>query len=163
MVEPYVIRQAAPADLPEIADLDYEAFSPYGTAESHAVFAARLAAFPEGFIVAEVEGTIAGYGCSEKWRQDREPVLNEDPTQIHCSDGRIFCITGMAVRRAQRGKGLGLAILDYLISMGHHHNCASIILETTHAQGLYARRGFQVIREREQDSVRLSIMQLELA
>ena len=36
----YWIRRATEADLPEVADLDYEAFSPYGTAESPIVFAA---------------------------------------------------------------------------------------------------------------------------
>ncbi|CAG0987996.1 hypothetical protein PLCT2_02301 [Planctomycetaceae bacterium] len=112
--------------------------------------------------MAKVEGAIAGYGCSEKWRQDRDPILNEDSTQTHCSDGHIFCITGMAVRQTQRGKGLGLVILDYLIGIARRHECTRIILETTHAQGLYARRGFQVIREREQDGIQLSVMQLEL-
>jgi ribosomal protein S18 acetylase RimI-like enzyme len=158
----YWIRQATEADLFEVADLDYEAFSPYGTAETPTVFAARLKAFSEGFIVLISEGVTAGYGCSEKWQCDRDPVLDEDPTTTHHPDGRVFCITGMAVRLAQRGKGFGLALLDRLIQIARDHHCQRIVLETTHAQGLYFKRGFRIIRERQQSGVILSIMQLDL-
>lgn len=88
------LRNARPIDLPAIVDLDHEAFSPYGTAEAPEVFAQRLAVFPEGFIVAEDMGAIVAYGCSEKWRSLREPVMNEDPASSHDPAGTIFCITG---------------------------------------------------------------------
>ena len=42
------------------------------------------------------------------------------------------------------------------------HGCTTIILETTHAQGLYLKRGFSVVRERQERGVDLSVMRLEL-
>jgi len=157
-----LICLAKPADLAEVVGLDAEAFSPYGTQEDFHTFAARLQAFPEGFIVLEQDGQIYAYGCAEKWREEREPGLDENPLETHDPEGRIFCITGMAVRKAQRGKGYGLTVLDRLIEIAKQNGCEKIVLETTHAQGLYLKRGFQVVNRREQRGVRLDVMVLDL-
>ena len=98
----YKIRQVQENDLPEVASLDYEAFSPYGTAENPETFSLRFKAFPSGFVVLIENGEIAAYGCSEKWLTEREPGLDENPLDTHKPDGRIFCITGMAVRIKHR-------------------------------------------------------------
>lgn len=157
------LRYAATADLFQVADLDYEAFSPYGTAESAEVFARRLLVFPEGFIVAEDKSVIIGYGCGEKWLALEEPTLDEDPALRHHVDGTVFCITGMAVRLSHRGRGLGLALAQRLLAIAREQGCQQVILETTHAQGLYARLGFHSIGKRTQDGVTLTVMHLDLA
>jgi hypothetical protein len=46
----------------------------------------------------------------------------------------------MAIRIKQRGEGYGLAILDNLIQIANNENCTKILLEPTHAQGLYLKR-----------------------
>jgi len=158
----YEIRQAQETDIPQVARIDYEAFSPYGTAEKPETFALRFKAFPSGFIVLTEDDEIAGYGCSEKWLTEREPGLDENPLETHKPDGRIFCITGMAVHSKHRGKGYGLAILDRLIQIAKMENCAKIVLETTHAQGLYLKRGFKTIQSRSERGVTLDIMELDL-
>jgi len=156
------IRQVRENDLPEVADLDYEAFSPYGTAENPETFSLRFKAFPTGFVVLTENGEIAAYGCSEKWLTEREPGLDENPLDTHKPDGRIFCITGMAVRIKHRGKGYGLAVLDYLMQIARNEKCTKIVLETTHAQGLYLKRDFKIIRSRTEREVTLDIMALDL-
>lgn len=158
----YEIRQAQENELSEVAELDYEAFSPYGTAESLETFSLRFKAFPTGFVVLTEAGKIAAYGCSEKWSTEREPGLDENPLDTHKPEGNIFCITGMAVRIKQRGKGYGLAILDHLMEIARHERCAKIVLETTHAQGLYLKRDFKVIQSRNERGVALDIMALDL-
>lgn len=162
MPHPFIIRQATEADLPAICAVDEEAFAPYGTAEEPSVFAARLAVFPAGFIVLEAPvgdaPTILGYGCSEKWESEREPALGEDPAQTHHPDGRIFCITGMAVRRAHWRLGYGTALLERLLAIAHEQGCEAVMLETTHAVGLYARHGFVVTGQRTQGDVTLTVM-----
>jgi len=158
----YVIRQATVHDLPDVADLEMEAFAAYGTAESPDVFKARLNVFPEGFFVVSVSGTVIGYGSSEKWLQERAPVLNEDPSATHNPDGRIFCITGLAVRLSHRGHGFGLALLDRLIELARRDQCVRIVLETSHGQRVYLKRGFQIARDCEQSGVKFSVMTLEL-
>ncbi len=156
------IRYARRADIPAIADLDYEAFNPYGTAENQETFYRRYIAFPHGFVVLEVDEEIVAYGCSEKWLADRDPRLEEDPIKTHQPGGKIFCITGMAVRLKYRGKGYGLAVLDKLIEIAHQEGCIKIVLETTHAQGLYIKRGFQIIRSRIERGMRLDVMLVDL-
>ena len=157
-----MIRKAETSDLNTITKLDYEAFSPYGTAEKLETFGARLQAFPQGFVVLDLDGEIAAYGCSEKWLSDREPGLDENPLETHHHDGKIFCITGMAVRIKYRGKGFGLALLDHLIQIARAENCEKIVLETTHAQGLYFKRGFHITNSRGDRGVCLDIMELSL-
>ncbi len=158
----FTIRLASQSDLSQVCDVDYEAFSPYGTAESPQIIATRLAVFPEGFVVLEKGGAVLGYGSSEKWLHDREPALNEDPSTTHNPYGRIFCITAMAVRWAYWKQGLGSAILERLMSVARQQRCKRVILETTHAQRFYLRRGFQVANERRQGHVVLYIMQFTL-
>jgi ribosomal protein S18 acetylase RimI-like enzyme len=122
----------------------------------------RFQAFPDGFVVLTVDDEIAAYGCAEKWRTEREPGLDENPLYSHKSDGKIFCITGMAVRMKQRGKGYGLAVLDQLIQIAKNERCTKIVLETTHAQGLYRKRGFQTVQNRTERGVTLDVMSLDL-
>jgi hypothetical protein len=71
----YKIRHVHETDLPQVADLDYEAFSPYGTVENAETFALRFKAFPSGFVVLTEGGEIAAYRCSEKWLTEREQPL----------------------------------------------------------------------------------------
>jgi ribosomal protein S18 acetylase RimI-like enzyme len=158
----YKIRQVQESDLSNVADLDYEAFSPYGTAENPETFTLRFKTFPSGFVVLTEGSEIAAYGCSEKWLSEREPSLDENPLDTHKPNGKIFCITGMAVRVKHRGKGYGLAVLDYLIQIAKHEQCTKIVLETTHAQGLYLKRDFKTVRSRNERDVSLDIMSLDL-
>lgn len=158
----YKIRQVQEADLPDVADLDYEAFSPYGTAENAETFVLRFKAFPSGFVVLIESDEIVAYGCSEKWLTEREPGLDENPLDTHKPNGKIFCITGMAVRVKHRGKGYGLAVLDHLIQIAEREECTKIILETTHAQGLYLKRNFKIIQSRNERGISLDVMSLDL-
>lgn len=158
----YEIRQIRENDLLEVADLDYEAFSPYGTAENPETFSLRFNVFPSGFVVLTENEEIVAYGCSEKWLTEREPGLDENPLDTHKPDGKIFCITGMAVRIKHRGKGYGLAVLDHLIQIAKNEKCTKIVLETTHAQDLYLKRDFKIIQTRTEREVTLDIMALDL-
>lgn len=156
------VRLARQEDIKEACDIDYESFSPYGTAEMPSVIEARWRVFPRGFVVAETDSQVIGYGTSEKWMSEREPVMDEDPSKSHCSEGRIFCITAMAVRKEWRTRGVGAAILASLIQIAKNERCQAILLETTHAQNFYLNRGFHETGERQQMSTKLSILTLAL-
>lgn len=88
----YTIRQTQEADLSNVADLDYEAFSPYGTSEAPETFALRLKAFPSGFVVLTEGNEIAAYGCSEKWLSEREPGLDETRLTLTSPKGKFFAL-----------------------------------------------------------------------
>jgi ribosomal protein S18 acetylase RimI-like enzyme len=157
-----IVRNAREQDIPAVAEIDAEAFSPFGTAEKLRTFELRLTAFPDGFIVLIADHEIAAYGCSEKWSTEREPGLDENPLATHQADGRILCITGMAVRLSHRGKGYGLLVLDKMIEIAHREGCRKILLETTNAQGLYLKRGFKKVQTRSERGISLDVMSLDI-
>jgi len=157
-----VVRNAREQDLPTVAEIDAEAFAPYGTAEKLETFQRRLTAFPNGFIILVAENEIAAYGCSEKWLTEREPGLDENPLITHQLDGRIFCITAMAVKKKFQGRDYGLVVLDKLIEIAHNEGCRKILLETSHAQDLYLKRGFKVVGNRTERDISLDLMSLDI-
>jgi ribosomal protein S18 acetylase RimI-like enzyme len=157
-----LVRNARDQDIPVVAEIDAEAFGPYGTAEKPETFQRRLEAFPNGFIVLVADNEIAGYGCSEKWLAVREPGPDENPFITHQPDGRIFSITGMAVKKKYEGRGYSSLVLDKLIETAHLEGCRQIVLETTHAQDLYLRRGFKTIQKRTERGASMDLMSLEL-
>src|SRR6266498_2604202 len=157
-----LIRNAREQDISAVAEIDAEAFCPYGTAEKAETFQRRLTAFPDGFIILIAENEIAAYGCSEKWLTEREPSLDENPLVSHQPDGRIFCITALAVKTKYRGRGYSLLILDKLIEIAHKEGCRKIVLETTHAQDLYLKRGFKVVQNRTERGISLDVMSLDI-
>jgi len=157
-----LVRNARDQDIPAVAEIDVEAFSPYGTAEKLETFQLRLTAFPHGFIILVADNEIAAYGCSEKWLTEREPSLDENPITTHQPDGRIFCITAMAVKMKYQERGYALLILDKLMEIAHKEGCRKIVLETTHAQDLYLKRGFKTVQSRTERGVSLDVMSLEI-
>jgi len=157
-----LVRNARDQDISAVVEIDAEAFSPYGTAEKPETFQLRLTAFPDGFIILIAENEIAAYGCSEKWLTEREPGLDENPLATHQPEGRIFCITAMAVRTKYRGRGYSLLLLDKLIEIAHREGCKKIVLETTHAQDLYLKRGFKRVQNRTERGISLDVMSLDI-
>ena len=157
-----LVRNAREQDVPAVVEIDTEAFSPYGTAEKPETFQLRLTAFPDGFIILVADNEIAAYGCSEKWLVEREPRLDEDPSVTHQRDGRIFCITAMAVKKEYRGRGYSLLVLDKLLEIAHNHGCRKIVLETTHAQELFQKRGFKTVQNRTERGISLDVLSLDI-
>ena len=157
-----LVRNAREQDMFAVEEIDTEAFSAYGTAEKPETFQRRLTAFPNGFIILVADNEIAAYGCSEKWLTEREPGIDENPLVSHQPDGRIFCITAMAVKVKYRRRGYGYIILDKLIEIAHNEGCRKIVLETTHAQDLYLKRGFKVVQNRTERGISLDVMSLDI-
>src|SRR5687768_4817743 len=157
-----LVRNARDQDIPAVVEIDVEAFAPYGTAEKPETFQLRLTAFPDGFIILVAENEVAAYGCSEKWLTEREPRLDENPMVTHQLDGRILCITGMAVKKKFRGRGYGLRLLDKFLEIAHGERCQKIILETTHAQDFFLKRGFKSVSKRTERGVSLDVMSLDV-
>ena len=157
-----LVRNAREQDMPAVAEIDAEAFSSYGTAEKPETFQLRLTAFPNGFIILVADHEIAAFGCSEKWLTEHEPGLDENPLATHQPDGKIFCITALAVKMKYRGRGYSLLVLDKLLEIAHSEGCRKIVLETTHAQDLYLKRGFKTVQHRTERGISLDVMSLDL-
>jgi N-acetylglutamate synthase-like GNAT family acetyltransferase len=161
-VNKVLVRNARDQDLPAVGEIDTEAFSSDGTAERPETFQLRLTVFPDGFIILVDENEIAAYACTEKWLTEREPALDENPQFTHQPDGRILCVTGMAVKKKFLHKGHGSLILDKLVEIARRERCLKMILETSQAQGFFLQRGFEVTKNRTERGVSLDVMSLEL-
>jgi len=157
-----LVRNARDQDIPVVVEIDAEAFTPYGTAEAQETFQRRLEAFQNGFIILVEGNEIAAFGCSEKWLDEREPGLDENPLETHQPDGKILCITALAVKTEYRGKGYGLRMLDRFIEIAHRERCQKIVIETTHAQGFFLKRDFKTNQNRTERGVSLDVMSLDL-
>lgn len=157
-----VVRNAREQDLPAVAEIAAEVFSARGAAEKLETFRHRLAAFPNGFFIIVAENEIAGYACSEKWLAERRPGLNEDALTTHQPDGRLFYITGMAVREKFRGRGYRLLLLDKLIEIAHLEGCKRLLVETAHSRELYLQRGFTVEHSHTDGGVSTDVLSLDL-
>ena len=68
----------------------------------------------------------------------------------------------MAVKMKYQGRGYSLLVLDKLIEIAHWEGCKKIILETTHAQDLYLKRGFKKVKNRIERGISLDVMSLDL-
>ena len=157
-----LIRNARDQDLPAVVNIDTEAFTPYGTAEKPETFQLRLTVFPDGFIILVADNEIAAFACTEKWLTERQPGLDQNPLVTHNLDGRILCITGMAVAKKFRGRGYGLRILDKTMEIAHRERCQKIVLETTHAQEFFLKRGFKTVQKRTERGISMDVMALDL-
>ena len=157
-----LVRNARDQDISAVVEIDAEAFSPYGTAQKVETYQLRLTAFPDGFIILVADNEIAAYGCSEKWLTEREPGLDQNPLVTHQPEGRILCITAMAVKKKYRGRGYGLRILEKFFEIAHRERCQKILLETTHAQGFFLKRGFKTVQHRTERGISLDVMSLDI-
>ena len=157
-----LIRNAREQDIPAVTEIDIEAFSRYGTAQQPETFQRWLTAFPNGFIILVADNEIAAYGCSEKWLAERERGVGDNPLKTHQPDGRVLCITSLAVKASHQGKGYSLLVLDKLMEIAHNEGCRQIVVETPHAQDLYLKRGFQTVRTRTEGEISLDVMSLDI-
>jgi len=157
-----LVRNARDQDIPAVVEIDAEAFSSYRTAEKPETFQLRLTAFPDGFIILVADNEIAAFGCSEKWLTEREPGLDEDASLTHQQDGRVLCITAIAVKKIYQGRGYSLVVLDKLLEVAHNQGCRKIVLETTHAQDLFQKRGFKTVQNRTERGISLDVMSLDI-
>lgn len=155
---PLNIRRATSADIPVVCDIDTVVFRPNGTAEDHEVIRARFQAFPEGFLVAEIDDKIVGYASCEKWATLHEPKMNENPLETHDPHGTILCVTAMAVVTDRQNQGIGTKLLGAVALTALNHRCSRIVLETVNASAFYRKHGYTILQERYQYGARLFVM-----
>lgn len=155
---PPIIRRATSTDIPVVCDIDTVVFRPNGTAEDHEVIRARFQAFPDGFLVAEIDDQIVGYASCEKWTLLHEPQMNENPLETHDPHGTILCVTAMAVVTERQNQGIGTKLLEAVALTSLNHHCSRIVLETVNASVFYRKHGYAILHERYQYGARLFVM-----
>jgi len=153
-MEAFRIRSARPLDLDDILIIEDESFDP-AIRESREIFRERLEAFPEGFVILEIQGRTAGYLCSELWNLSGPPApadfaLGHSATERHSPGGRTLYISSYGIRKDLRGRGLGKALfrgfLDRAPAAFAFDDVILLVSETwTGARGIYEAEGFRQV------------------
>lgn len=149
------VRRASLADLDAIMALEMSGFAP-GIVEDSAVFAHRIAVFPEGFLLAEMNGTPCGYLCTEIWMDwdVHDPArfdLGHDIADWLDRQGEILYLASMTISPQQRGAGLGRALfragLEHMAQTFPHLREALLIVNEhwREARNIYASEGFREV------------------
>lgn len=153
---------ATDSDIEYIHNLDQQIFGSYGADEDVGIITKRVQTFPEGcLIIKHRDGNTqynVGYITSEKWKEMKEPVLNEDPEKSHHPDGKILNITTLAIETKYQKKGFGSKTLQFITKLCKDQNCEQIVLETAKARKFYEDNGFSLLELRKQRDIPLYIM-----
>ncbi|OQA33808.1 MAG: Mycothiol acetyltransferase [Betaproteobacteria bacterium ADurb.Bin341] len=147
------VRRATLADLDTVMALETSGFAP-GIVEDRAVFAQRIAVFPEGFLLAEETGKPpCGYFCTEIWMDWDvcDPArfdLGHDIADWLNRQGEMLYLASMTIAPQQRGTGLGRRLfragLDQMAQTFPHLREALLIVNEhwQEARKIYASEGF---------------------
>lgn len=145
-----LLRPAGPADLDTVMFLEESGF-PAGIVEDRAVFARRISAFPQGFLLA---GDPAwGYFCAEIWSSwdaadPRRFDLGHDIAAYLDPDGDTLYVASMTVEPGSRGAGRGRRLfragLDRMFT-GFPRLRRAVLIVNEHwngARAIYRSEGF---------------------
>ncbi|WP_439578398.1 GNAT family N-acetyltransferase [Elioraea sp.] len=131
-------------DLAAVAAIERDSHDPLPP-EGEAVFADRLAAFPDGCFVVGPGRAVEGYAIAHPWRLGTVPALGLDrlilPTGPDC-----LWLHDVALRRSFRGRGLVTALIAMLDGRARARALAALALTAVHGtQTLWTRHGFVVV------------------
>ena len=121
----FQIRHAQPDDVRLMADVEIASW-PSALAASPEILESRLAAFPEGQLVAELNGRIIGTAYAQRIRSRvlaTEQLTYDTVTdrgtlaRSHDEDGDVYQLVGVGVATAGQGIGAGRLLVDRQIEL----------------------------------------------
>jgi ribosomal protein S18 acetylase RimI-like enzyme len=129
------------ADLAAVAALEARCHAPLPP-EGEALFAERLALFPEGCLAATDGEGLAGYAVAHPWRTGNPPALGQMLGALP-HDADCLHLHDIALAPRARGKGLVGAALLRLAAVARGHGLGAFSLVAVHGTGpLWQRHGF---------------------
>lgn len=125
----YTIRFARPEDLGALARVEAECF-PAAEAAGLDSFKARLAAFPESFLVAESAGDGRIIGFINGAVTDARTISDEmfEDAGLHNATGAYQSIFGLDVIEAYRCRGVAAALMNRMIETARERGKKGLIL-----------------------------------
>ena len=136
------IREVTEKDLDFVCFVENSCFPPAEAATREA-FRSRIAAFPERFLVAEMEGKIVGIinGCCTT-----EPYLGDELYEADCPHSLSHpwqTVFGLAVLPEYQHRGIAKALMEALVERCRAGDQIGIILTCKEEKiGLYESMGF---------------------
>ena len=107
-----IIRQAVADDVTKVAYIEEKCF-PHAEAASLKSFFERFMAFPECFLVAEVDGKVVGYinGCVTSYEKLIDALYHN--TALHEPDGPWQTVFGIAVLPEYQHQGIARKLMEH--------------------------------------------------
>lgn len=137
-----IIRQAKAEDVTKIAEIEEKCF-PAAEAASLKSFLERFMAFPECFLVAELDGNVIGHinGCVTD-----SPLLPDalyHNTALHQPDGLWQTVFGIAVLPEYQHRGFARALMEKFKEKSKERGKQGIVLTCKDEKiGFYESLGF---------------------
>jgi ribosomal protein S18 acetylase RimI-like enzyme len=157
------IREVEVADLDrcfEIETVSYEG----DEAASKQKILKRIITYPEGYVVLEVNGEIAGFinsGATHKVElsdEEFKELVGHDP------NGEHIVIMSVVVHPDHQGKGFANQLMEYFISKMIKLNKSAIhLICQTNLIGLYTKQGFSYLCESESTHGSMSWHEMSLS
>ena len=136
------IRPARPEEAKTLASIEAVCFPPAEAATEEAV-CRRMQAFPENFLVAELEGRAVGFingGTTDRPYLPDEFYHNE---KLHKPDGAYQTVFGLNVLPEYRRHGIARQLVEEFLSMAEKRGKKAVILTCKeHMISYYEKRGF---------------------
>ena len=124
----YIIRQARPEDLDQVAEVERICF-PEAEAAGRESLCLRIQAFPESFLVAEEQGG-AIIGFINGAVTDKKTISDDmfEDAGLHKEDGAYQSIFGLDVLPQYRRQGIAAALMEGLIRSAEEKGRKGLIL-----------------------------------
>lgn len=158
-----VIRQVAPADLDRCFAIESVAYEGDEAATREKI-ATRIATWPQGFIVAEIDGVVAGFiNSGAAWQVEMadeafKELIGHDP------DGPHVVVMSVVVHPDYQGQGLAKRLISEFIARMRGLNKASIHLMCKERHvAFYAQFGFIYLKASDSDHGGMTWHEMELS
>ncbi|VVN86461.1 GNAT family N-acetyltransferase [Pseudomonas fluorescens] len=158
-----VIRQVTPADLDRCFAIESVAYEGDEAATREKI-ATRIATWPQGFIVAEIEGVVAGFiNSGAAWQVEMadeafKELIGHDP------DGPHVVIMSVVVHPDYQGQGLAKRLMSEFIVRMRSLNKVSIHLMCKERHvAFYAQFDFVYLKASDSDHGGMAWHEMELS
>ena len=142
-MKPIVIRSATPDDAITCYAIETACFEPTEAA-TQARIRNRIATFPEGFLVAEMDDKIVGFTNSGATHKD--DISDEQLKDMlgHEVDGANLVVFSLAVHPSQQGSGFARLLLIELVGRAKLlHKQRVLLLCKSNLTAFYIKLGFE--------------------
>ena len=122
-----IIRSVRPEDLDRVAEIESICF-PAAEAAGREAFQARIAAYPEYFLIAETAGMIIGFinGCVTDSAVIYDELFHD--TSTHKPDGANLAVFGLDVIPQYRNQGVAAMLMRQFIQLARETGRKAVIL-----------------------------------
>lgn len=146
-----VFRQALAQDAARCFQIETTAYEGDEAATLEKI-ATRIARYPQGFLIMELEGEVVGFingGCAHEVvmsDEDFKTLVGHDPLAPN------VVIMSVVIEPAQQGRGLALPMMARFVAQMREAGKRSIHLMCKERHvGLYQRMGYRYVRPSESD------------